>query len=355
MNCKLFVANLPLHYGQPELVGLFMQFGRIIESRILMDANTGLSRCKAFVQFDNRTEAANALALNGTTLDGGKRPLFVNFAENHTKRVPSINPGSGPQVLVPMGGSVGCGGPQTLQPIVADGGGGGVRIDRSYVTRVDGENLFRTAGMNGMPMPMNGGVSMGGMGMSMGGMAPGGVMNGGMLSPMGGPMGGPMMGGMMGNGGMMNGGSMMPGGVMNNGMGMRPMMNGMGGNLGGLAYGHYHQQLGSQQQLQQPSLNPQSQHYNAMYWQQQQRPAQPPTDPRTQQGRNTPPLPSGTERQWSAATAYAQHAQTTARDDYDPMAAASNAGAQALPATVNEQQVSTRAHARAHSSQCAND
>ena len=195
MNCKLFVANLPLHYGQPELVGLFMQFGRIIESRILMDANTGLSRCKAFVQFDNRTEAANALALNGTTLDGGKRPLFVNFAENHTKRVPSINPGSGPQVLVPMGGSVGCGGPQTLQPIVADGGGGGVRIDRSYVTRVDGENLFRTAGMNGMPMPMNGGVSMGGMGMSMGGMAPGGVMNGGVLSPMGGPMGGPMMGG----------------------------------------------------------------------------------------------------------------------------------------------------------------
>ena len=60
MNCKLFVANLPLHYGQPELVGLFMQFGRIIESRILMDANTGLSRCKAFVQFDNRTEATNA-------------------------------------------------------------------------------------------------------------------------------------------------------------------------------------------------------------------------------------------------------------------------------------------------------
>ena len=60
MNCKLFVANLPLHYGQPELVGLFMQFGRIIESRILMDANTGLSRCKAFVQFDTRTEAAKA-------------------------------------------------------------------------------------------------------------------------------------------------------------------------------------------------------------------------------------------------------------------------------------------------------
>ena len=128
-NCKLFVANLPLNYSQPEVMGLFNQFGRIIECRVLMDASTGLSRCKAFVQFDTRTEAAKALALNSMTLDGGKRPLVVKFAENHSKRtgqMPVAGPGgmgvNGPRMLFPMGGGGGGpGGPQTLRPIVAGG------------------------------------------------------------------------------------------------------------------------------------------------------------------------------------------------------------------------------------------
>ena len=89
--------------SNPEVQGLFTQFGRIIECRVLMDASTGLSRCKAFVQFDTRTEASAALALNGIKIDGSKRPLVVKLAENHSKRgIPGVMMSGGGVVWRPV-------------------------------------------------------------------------------------------------------------------------------------------------------------------------------------------------------------------------------------------------------------
>ena len=51
-----------------------------------MDVSSGRSRCKAFVQFDARSEAAHtALELHGRFLENAKRPLIVRPAENHSK------------------------------------------------------------------------------------------------------------------------------------------------------------------------------------------------------------------------------------------------------------------------------
>ena len=178
-NCKLFVANLPLNYSQPEVMGLFNQFGRIIECRVLMDASTGLSRCKAFVQFDTRTEAAKALALNSMTLDGGKRPLVVKFAENHSKRTGQM-PVAGP-------GGMGVNGPLDAFPdgrrrrwpwrsadlaanCCGGGGGGGM----------GGGGGGMSGGGGGMGGGGGGGMGMSGMGMNGGGMMNSGMSMGGM-------------------------------------------------------------------------------------------------------------------------------------------------------------------------------
>ena len=183
-------------------MGLFNQFGRIIECRVLMDASTGLSRCKAFVQFDTRTEAAKALALNSMTLDGGKRPLVVKFAENHSKRtgqMPIAGPGgmgvNGPRMLFPMGGGGSPGGPQTLRPIVAGGGGGGSGMGGGGGGGMSG---------GGGGMGASGGMAMSGMGMNGGGMMNSGMSMGGMGASMSNGMSGGMNG-MNGMGGGMNG------------------------------------------------------------------------------------------------------------------------------------------------------
>ena len=231
-------------------MGLFAQFGRIIECRVLMDASTGLSRCKAFVQFDTRSEAAAALALNGMKLEGTKRPLIVKLAENHSKRgIPGVMmsgggvvwaPGRGggmhhrgmpgppmmgmgpPRVLFPMGP----GGLQTLHPIVGGAGGqmspssGGMMMSGYMMPGgVDGLNGMGAAhSMSGVIMPGGAPHMMGGAQHMMGGM--------------GGPHAGDAMmsnGGMMG--GMMNSG-MGGGGVVSDGVDVNNMMGGGNGGAG---------------------------------------------------------------------------------------------------------------------------
>lgn len=74
------------------------QYGKIIECRTLVDPKTTISRCTAFVQFDTRREAKDALKfMNGHVLPGAKKGLLVKFAEDHHRRVQRQEQG---QVLV---------------------------------------------------------------------------------------------------------------------------------------------------------------------------------------------------------------------------------------------------------------
>jgi len=82
-ECKLYVSYLPPEYTQQQVINLFSQFGQIIECRLLFDNQTGQSRSTAFVQFNTKQEALNALSLNGTVLENSSRQLLVKFAEDH--------------------------------------------------------------------------------------------------------------------------------------------------------------------------------------------------------------------------------------------------------------------------------
>jgi len=85
-NCKLYVTNLPKDYSEMEIMELFSEFGQIIECRLLKDKMTKLNKGVAFVQFNLKSQANNALSLNGYVLDGSNRGLVVKYAEDQHKK-----------------------------------------------------------------------------------------------------------------------------------------------------------------------------------------------------------------------------------------------------------------------------
>ncbi|KAM6913155.1 ELAV-like protein 1a isoform 3-T3 [Xenentodon cancila] len=71
---------------QKDVEDMFSRYGRIINSRVLVDQSTGTtgsSRGVAFIRFDKRAEAEDAVKnLNGQKPPGATEPITVKFAAN---------------------------------------------------------------------------------------------------------------------------------------------------------------------------------------------------------------------------------------------------------------------------------
>ncbi len=75
----IYVGNLPWRTTEDDLVGLFGEFGRILDVRIIQDPATGRSRGYGFVEFDRSGQVQEAVvALNGKDFQG--RALMVSQA-----------------------------------------------------------------------------------------------------------------------------------------------------------------------------------------------------------------------------------------------------------------------------------
>ncbi|XP_075993609.1 ELAV-like protein 1 isoform X3 [Genypterus blacodes] len=88
-DANLYISGLPRTLSQQDLEDLFTGYGRIINSRVLVDqasgthTHPGLSRGVAFIRFDKRAEAEDAVKhLNGHILPGTSEPITVKFAAN---------------------------------------------------------------------------------------------------------------------------------------------------------------------------------------------------------------------------------------------------------------------------------
>lgn len=83
-GANLYVSGLPKCITQPELEAIFRPLGSIINSRILYDNVTGLSKGVGFVRFDCKTEAEEAIRkMNGTIpWEGADEPINVKFANS---------------------------------------------------------------------------------------------------------------------------------------------------------------------------------------------------------------------------------------------------------------------------------
>ncbi|CAH4030721.1 sex-lethal homolog isoform X1 [Pieris brassicae] len=84
---NLYVTNLPRAITEEQLETIFGKYGRIVQKHILRDKNNGSPRGVAFVRFDKREEAQEAIAaLNNVIPEGGTEPLSVKVAEEHGKQ-----------------------------------------------------------------------------------------------------------------------------------------------------------------------------------------------------------------------------------------------------------------------------
>uniref|UniRef100_A0A3P9D087 ELAV-like protein n=1 Tax=Maylandia zebra TaxID=106582 RepID=A0A3P9D087_9CICH len=85
-DANLYISGLPRTLSQQDVEDMFSHYGRIINSRVLVDQASGtarLSRGVAFIRFDKRAEADDAVKhLNGHTPPGSAEPITVKFAAN---------------------------------------------------------------------------------------------------------------------------------------------------------------------------------------------------------------------------------------------------------------------------------
>eukprot|EP01097_Dermamoeba_algensis_P002006 TRINITY_DN1794_c0_g1_i1.p1 TRINITY_DN1794_c0_g1~~TRINITY_DN1794_c0_g1_i1.p1 ORF type:complete len:326 (-),score=71.59 TRINITY_DN1794_c0_g1_i1:149-1126(-) len=88
-HANLYVSQLDKHVTKIVLDQLFGTYGRIIDSKILIDPKSGESRGVGFVRFDTRGEAENAIkALNGALIVGSPTPIHVKvFADGTDDKV----------------------------------------------------------------------------------------------------------------------------------------------------------------------------------------------------------------------------------------------------------------------------
>ncbi|XP_048482127.1 sex-lethal homolog isoform X10 [Plutella xylostella] len=86
-DTNLYVTNLPRAITEEQLETIFGKYGRIVQKHILRDKNNGTPRGVAFVRYDKREEAQEAIAaLNNVIPEGGTEPLSVKVAEEHGKQ-----------------------------------------------------------------------------------------------------------------------------------------------------------------------------------------------------------------------------------------------------------------------------
>ncbi|KAM7403375.1 hypothetical protein PAMA_004024 [Pampus argenteus] len=85
-DANLYISGLPKSMTQKDVEDMFSRYGRIINSRVLVDqatGTTGASRGVAFIRFDKRAEAEDAVKnLNGQKPPGASEPITVKFAAN---------------------------------------------------------------------------------------------------------------------------------------------------------------------------------------------------------------------------------------------------------------------------------
>lgn len=83
-DTNLYITNLPRTITEDQLDTIFGKYGNIVQKNILRDKLTGQPRGVAFVRYNKREEAQEAIsALNNVIPQGGNQPLTVRIAEEH--------------------------------------------------------------------------------------------------------------------------------------------------------------------------------------------------------------------------------------------------------------------------------
>lgn len=128
-GANLYVRNIPASYDEETLKAQFINYGNIVQVRILVDHFSGQSKGVGFVLFEKREYAEHALQeMNGHTPPGGSQPFAIKFADDNAKKVRP--PGGQGGYGGGMGGfGAGGYGPPPGGPMRAPRGGGSMRYN----------------------------------------------------------------------------------------------------------------------------------------------------------------------------------------------------------------------------------
>ena len=81
MASKIFVGNLPFSVDKDALEKAFTQYGKVVGAKVIIDRKTNRSRGYGFVEFEQLTEAEDAVnGMNEKEFEG--RNLTVSLAKN---------------------------------------------------------------------------------------------------------------------------------------------------------------------------------------------------------------------------------------------------------------------------------
>uniref|UniRef100_A0A1B6DNN7 RRM domain-containing protein n=1 Tax=Clastoptera arizonana TaxID=38151 RepID=A0A1B6DNN7_9HEMI len=84
---NLYVTNLPKSITEEQLEGLFNRFGTIVQKNLLRDKLTGYPRGVAFIRYNLKEEANEAIrCMDGFIPEGTVEKITVRIAEEHGKQ-----------------------------------------------------------------------------------------------------------------------------------------------------------------------------------------------------------------------------------------------------------------------------
>jgi nucleolin len=76
------VSNLQTWISELNLRDFFYSCGEIMQTVVLVDQRTGLSKCAGFVIFKTKDALNKALEKNGEKIDGKKVNISANISDN---------------------------------------------------------------------------------------------------------------------------------------------------------------------------------------------------------------------------------------------------------------------------------
>ncbi len=92
---KIFIAKLPYQFKEADVTELFAPYGEVSTANVIMDRETGRSKCYAFVEMPNAEEALAAISgLNDTQILDKAIAVSEAKEKERTER-PSGGGGSG--------------------------------------------------------------------------------------------------------------------------------------------------------------------------------------------------------------------------------------------------------------------
>jgi len=84
---NLYIKPLLKETSEEDLRNLFAKYGNIVDCKVMVDRNTGLSRQIGFVRYENKEHAKTAIEeMNNYKLDPSAPPLTVKYADTKEQK-----------------------------------------------------------------------------------------------------------------------------------------------------------------------------------------------------------------------------------------------------------------------------